>query len=69
MNRLALCLSLTMVLMGCQKATPRSTSSDRYGAQRIRTLTHDEDLTQGSASVDSTRVLEAIASPSRSPAR
>ncbi|MBO9542243.1 hypothetical protein J7643_16765 [bacterium] len=35
---------VALLAAGCQKAEPRSTASDPYQAQRLRTLTHDTDL-------------------------
>lgn len=44
-------LIVTILLAaGCEKATPRSTADKPYEAERIRTLTHDEDLKKGKGS-------------------
>lgn len=37
-------LLIPLLLVGCQKAELRSSPAKPYEAQRIRTLTHDEDL-------------------------
>ena len=39
-----LALLVPLVLAACQKPEPRSSEAKPYEAQRIRTLTHDEDL-------------------------
>lgn len=45
MTRILPLLILAAILAtGCQKADPRSTASDPYQAERLRTLTHDTDL-------------------------
>ncbi|MNY71770.1 hypothetical protein D3C86_2101920 [compost metagenome] len=41
---LSLLALVAMLAAGCQKAVPRSTASDPYRAERLRTLTHDTDL-------------------------
>lgn len=55
-------LVLTLLLIvGCEKATPRSTADKPYEAERIRTLTHDEDLKHRPASAGDLRsVGEAL---------
>lgn len=45
-------LALTLLLVACHKPTPHATATDRYEAERIRTLTHDEDLAPKKRSLD-----------------
>lgn len=45
MTRILPLLILSAILAtGCQKSEPRSTATDPYQAQRLKTLTHDTDL-------------------------
>jgi len=58
-----LLLILPLLLAACQKATPQSNATRPYEAERIRTLTHDEDLANSQKEPDWSKLA-----PSQSPA-
>lgn len=65
MTRLLLLL-LMLALCACQKATPQGTSARPHEAERIRTLTHDEDLAPNAREADWSKLAPSAA---KSPAK
>jgi hypothetical protein len=57
------------IMLGCHKPVPQARPGDPYGAQRLRTLTHDEDLVTPARSADPAGWLRAIATASSAPSR
>lgn len=60
---LRLLVILPLLLAGCQKAAPHGNAARPYEAERIRTLTHDEDLAGGPRAPDWSKLA-----PAQSPA-
>jgi len=54
-----LLLILPLLLTACQKAAPQSNASHPYEAERIRTLTHDEDLAKSKQAPDWSKLAPA----------
>lgn len=60
-----LLLILPLALGACQKATPQASTTRPHEAERIRTLTHDEDLAAPKGEADWSKLAPAA---SQSPA-
>lgn len=56
-----LLLILPLALGACQKATPQSNTARPHEAERIRTLTHDEDLARPATEADWSKLAPAAA--------